>query len=56
MSDEHEMRLNSMKWKILLAEKNNLKFPISDNEMVEKIRKIIIEESNKIYGGKSNVD
>lgn len=56
MSDEHEARLNRMKRAILIAEVENLKSPRSDSEMVEKIRKIIINEANKFYGGKSNVD
>ena len=56
MSDEHEMRLNRMKIAIMRVEVENLKSPQSDIVMVEKIRKIIIDEANKIYGGKSNVD
>ena len=52
MSDEqHEQRLNAMKLKIFKAEKDNLRSPKSDNEMVELIRKIIMNEAKKIYGG-----
>lgn len=52
MSDEqHEQRLKKMKLKILQAEKENLKLQKSDNEMVELIRKIIMNEAKKIYGG-----
>lgn len=56
MSDEHKARLDKMKIAIMKAEFDNLKSPHSDSDMVEKIRKIIIEEANKIHGGKSNVD
>lgn len=57
MSDEqHEQRLNAMKLKILKAEKDNLRSPKSDNEMVELIRKIIIAEAKKILGGTQYAD
>ena len=56
MSDEHETRLNKMKRAIILAEVENLKSPQSDIVMVEKIRKIIIDEAKKFHGGKSNVN
>lgn len=57
MSDEqHKQRLNRMKFKILQAEKDNLKLQKSDNEMVELIRKIIIDEAKKIYGGTQHAD
>lgn len=57
MSDEqHKNRLNAMKLKILKAEKDNLKAQRSDNEMVDVIRKIIMDEAEKIYGGKQHVD
>lgn len=56
MFDEHTMRLNKMKIAILQEEKKNLTSPHSDGEMVEKIRRIIIDEAKKIYGGKGNVD
>ena len=56
MSDEHTTRLNRMKLAILQEEKKNLTSPRSDKEMVEKIRKIIIDEAKKFHGGKSNVD
>ena len=54
--EQHKNRLNAMKFKILKAEKDNLKAQRSDSEMVEVIRKIIINEANKIYGGTQNVD
>ena len=57
MYDEHhERRLNVMKLKILKAEKDNLKAQRSDSEMVEVIRKIIMDEAKRIYGGTPNVD
>ena len=57
MSEEqHEQRLNAMKLKILKAEKDNLRSPKSDNEMVELIRKIIIAEAKKILGGTQYAD
>lgn len=56
MYDEHKERLNRMKHAIISAEFENLKSPRSDSEMVEKIRKIIIDETKKFHGGKSNVD
>lgn len=56
MSDEHEIRLNNMKIAIIRTEAKNLRSPHSDIEMVEKIRKIIVDEANKIYGGKRNVN
>ena len=57
MSDEqHKNRLNAMKLKILKAEKDNLKAQRSDSEMVDVIRKIIINEANKIYGGTKHAD
>lgn len=57
MSDEkHEQRLNMMKFKIIQEEKKNLTLQRSDSEMVEKIRKIIIDEAKKFHGGKGNVD
>lgn len=57
MSDEqHERRLNIMKWRILKEEKDNLKLQKSDNEMVELIRKIIIDEARRIHGGTQHVD
>lgn len=57
MSDEqHKNRLNAMKFKILKEEKDNLKSQRSDSEMVEVIRKIIINEANKIYGGTKHAD
>ena len=51
-----EQRLKIMKFKILKAEKENLKSQKSDNEMVELIRKIIIDEAKKIYGGTQHAD
>lgn len=57
MSDEqHKNRLNAMKLKILKAEKDNLKSQRSDSEMVDVIRKIIMNEANKIYGGTKHAD
>lgn len=57
MSDEqHELRLNRMKMRIIIAEKENLKLQKSDREMIELIRKIIIEEAKKIHGGTQNAD
>lgn len=57
MSDEqHEKRLNAMKFRILKAEHENLKNPLSKEEMIDKILKIIRDEANKIYGGSQNVD
>ena len=49
--DQNERRLNIMKLRILKAERDNLKLQKSDNEMVELIRKIIMNEAKKIYGG-----
>ena len=54
--EQHKNRLNAMKFKILKAEKDNLKAQRSDSEMVEVIRKIIINEANKIYGGTKHAD
>lgn len=54
MSDEK--RLNIMKLKIIKAEIDNLKLQKSDSEMVELIRKIIIDEAKKIYGGTQHAD
>lgn len=57
MSDEqHEQRLNIMKFKILMAEKENLKLQRSDSAMVELIRNIIMNEAKKIHGGTRHVD
>ena len=56
MYDEHEQRLNEMKLRIIKAESINLKLQRSDGEMVERIRKIIMDEANKIHGGKQDVD
>ena len=50
--EQHEQRLNRMKFKILKAEKENLKLQRSNDSMVEIIRKIIVEEAKKIHGGK----
>lgn len=54
--EQHERRLNLMKFKILKAEKDNLKLQRSNDTMVELIRKIIMDEAKKIYGGTQNVD
>lgn len=54
--EQHERRLNAMKFKILKAEKDNLKLQRSNDTMVELIRKIIMDEAKKIYGGTQNVD
>ncbi len=54
--EQHERRLNVMKFKILKAEKDNLKLQRSNDTMVELIRKIIMDEAKKIYGGTQNVD
>ncbi|MBQ3444570.1 MAG: hypothetical protein IJG33_15160 [Selenomonadaceae bacterium] len=54
--EQHKNRLNAMKFKILKAEKDNLKAQRSDSEMVDVIRKIIINEANKIYGGTKHAD
>ena len=57
MYDEHhEQRLNVMKLKILTAERDNLKLQRSNDNMVELIRKIIMDEAKRIYGGTPNVD
>ena len=54
MSDEpdkvQEKRINAMKYKIIKAEQENLKTQAKTTaQMVEEIRKIIKEESAKIY-------
>lgn len=49
-------RLNIMKLRILKAEKDNLKLQKSDGEMVEHIRKIIVDEAKKIRGGIRHAD
>lgn len=54
--EQHKNQLNAMKFKILKAEKDNLKAQRSDSEMVDVIRKIIINEANKIYGGTKHAD
>ena len=54
--DQNERRLNIMKLRILKAERDNLKLQKSDNEMVELIRKIIIDEASKIHGGTQYAD
>lgn len=54
--EQHKNRLNAMKFKILKAEKDNLKLQRSNDTMVELIRKIIMDEAKKIYGGTQNVD
>lgn len=53
MSNEQEVqekRLNTMKYKILKAEQENLKTKEKTNdEMVEQIRRIITDEAKKNY-------
>lgn len=53
MSSEKEVqekRLNSMKYKILKAEQENLKTREKNNDqMVETIRRIIMDEAKKNY-------
>lgn len=50
MSDAREKKLNAMKFKILRAEKENLKTrEKSNDQMVEHIRQIIKNESKKNY-------
>lgn len=50
MSDDREKRLNSMKAKIIQVEKENLKTHAKTTaNMVETIRKIIINEAKKNY-------
>ncbi len=51
-----KQRLNIMKLKILKAERDNLKLQKSDNEMVEMIRKIIMDEARRIHGGTQHAD
>lgn len=48
---QHDQRLNSMMLRILKAEKENLKMPRSYSDMVEHIRKIIMDEAKRILGG-----
>ena len=48
--DVQEKRLNAMKYKILRAEQENLKTREKTNEqMVETIRRIIMDEAKKTY-------
>lgn len=54
--DNHEQRLNKMKYRIITEEQENLKFPKSNDEMIEEIRKIIIDEASRILGGTKNAD
>lgn len=50
MSDAREKKLNTMKVKILKAERQNLKTREKTNDqMVELIRRIIKDESRKNY-------
>lgn len=53
MSNEQEVqekRLNAMKFKILKAEQENLKTREKNNDqMVESIRRIIMDEAKKNY-------
>lgn len=57
MSDkEREQRLRIMKLRIIKAERDNLKSPKAYSEMVDKIRKIIMEEATKIQGGARHAD
>ena len=49
-SDLNEKKLNQMKVAILKAEQDNLKTRQKPNdEMVDDIRKIIVEEVKKVY-------
>lgn len=54
--DNHEQRLKKMKYRIIKEEQENLKFPKSNDEMIEEIRKIIIDEASRILGGTKNAD
>jgi len=48
--DVSEKRLNAMKYKILKAEKDNLKTHEKTNDqMVEYIRRVITDEAKKSY-------
>ena len=48
--DVQEKRLNAMKYKILKAEKENLKTrEKTTDQMVETIRRIIMDEAKKNY-------
>ena len=50
--DVQEKRLNAMKYKILKAEQENLKTrEKTTDQMVETIRRIIMDEAKKNYWG-----